>query len=597
MSFRQAFPHRLSWLILGLYVFLAVLYSVVTPAWEAPDEIGHYAFIQHVRQIGTLPIQQSGVLGEAHQPPLYYLVTAVATLPADISGAIGAFRPNPNFIWAGQGGYDINAGLHGSAETFPFRQQALALHLARGMSILMGLITVALTMKIGWQIFPDQSAIGLLAGGLAAFNPQFLFISGAINNDNLLTMATIGTIWQAMAAARQPERWRSWIYVGLWLAVAVLTKISGLIVVAMVGFFLVVLAFRKRSWPFLFRGALAVGLPIVVVSGWWFVRNQALYGDPLGLAVYEKIFSINLRHSPLQWADISRFFSVQYRSFWGVFGWMNLPAPDWYFTAVPVLLLAALVGIGAFVATSQLRRLQKWQKGALAFLLLAIVMQELYMVTVITRCNESCYQGRYLFPVIGPLMIFVALGLVNLIPWRWERPFTPALLFALAVTALFVSLRVIRPAYETHTLSRWQLWLLPHQTNAAFGEAFALKGYKISHSDAQVNVTFYWQAVNEPDFDYSAFVHLIDEAGNMVAQKDQAPGTAVNYLPTAWSAGDIIADVRTLELPAGMAPGPYYFRVGLYNWTNGQRLPAFLDGAPNGDFIVLPEEVMVVSSR
>lgn len=594
MSLQLAFPHRLSWLILALFAILAGLYSVVTPGWEAPDEIGHFAFIKFLRQTGELPVQKLGELGEAHQPPLYYLVAAVATLPAEISGAIGAFRSNPDFIWARQGGYDINAGLHGSAETFPFRQQALALHLARGVSILMGLATVALTMKIGWQIFPDQPLIGLLAGGLVAFNPQFLFISGAINNDNLLIMTATGAIWQTVRTVRQPELWLSWIYVGLWLAAAVLAKISGLAIVAMIGLLLVALASHRRSWHLLLRGTLTMGLPIVVGSGWWFVRNQLLYFDPLGLALYEEIFSVNLRHSPLMWADISHFFAVQFRSFWGVFGWMNLPAPDWYFTSIHIQLLAAIAGTCIYVVTDRLRRLKSWQKGALAFLVLTILVQETYMIAVITRCNESCYQGRYLFP-ISPLMIFVGLGLINLVPQRLQRPFVLGMLLTLVALSLTMSISVIKPAYETKTLSQWQLWLLPHKTNATFGDAFALRGHEITDNGAKVDVTFYWQATAKPDFDYSAFVHLIDEAGNLVAQKDHAPGQNLNYLPTAWNTGDIIADVRTLALPANLPPSKYSIRVGLYNWITGERLPAFLDGTSNGVFVDLSDKAIELS--
>ena len=119
--------YRAAFLILGIYVILALLYSTTNPLWESPDEVGHFNFIRYLRETGTLPQQQIGQLGESHQPPLYYMLAAIVTFPADIHGNIGSFRPNPQFIWAGNGGDETNIALHNSAETFPYRQQSLAL--------------------------------------------------------------------------------------------------------------------------------------------------------------------------------------------------------------------------------------------------------------------------------------------------------------------------------------------------------------------------------------------------------------------------------------------------------------------------------------
>ena len=46
-----------------------------------------------------------------------------------------------------------------------------------------GTATVVLTMTIGWTIFPRRREVGLLAGALVAYDPQFLFLSAAVNNE------------------------------------------------------------------------------------------------------------------------------------------------------------------------------------------------------------------------------------------------------------------------------------------------------------------------------------------------------------------------------------------------------------------------------
>ncbi|MBV7331104.1 hypothetical protein KFU94_23275 [Chloroflexi bacterium TSY] len=51
--------------LLILFLLLAFFYSVVNPPYEAPDEVGHFGYILHLRQTYELPRQQVGVFGSA----------------------------------------------------------------------------------------------------------------------------------------------------------------------------------------------------------------------------------------------------------------------------------------------------------------------------------------------------------------------------------------------------------------------------------------------------------------------------------------------------------------------------------------------------
>lgn len=306
--------------ILALFLILASAYSVIVPAWEAPDEVGHFGYVLHWLREHTLPVQRVGELGEAHQPPLYYWVAAAAAGLADVRDAAGSFRPNPRFIWAGQGGAETNAALHSTSETFPFQGQALALHLARAASVLMGCVTVALTCALGWEVWPSTPEIGLLAAALVAFNPQFLFIHAAVNNDNLLTLAASGAWLALLRAQKRSEEWLRWAYVGLWLSAAMMAKLGGVVIVGVAAATLLASTARPGRLTPLLQGALATFLPVLLATGWWFWRNQVLYGDALGWTVFARVFSAVLRRQPLQWSDIALFLRTQVDFFWGVFG-------------------------------------------------------------------------------------------------------------------------------------------------------------------------------------------------------------------------------------------------------------------------------------
>ena len=73
--------------LLGLFVTLAVVYSVVTPIFEAGDEVWHYPFVQYLATGHGLPVQDPNVKTaweqEGGQPPLYYALSALATFWID----------------------------------------------------------------------------------------------------------------------------------------------------------------------------------------------------------------------------------------------------------------------------------------------------------------------------------------------------------------------------------------------------------------------------------------------------------------------------------------------------------------------------------
>jgi 4-amino-4-deoxy-L-arabinose transferase-like glycosyltransferase len=270
-------PRRHPYLALILVVsfaLLAGLYSIVTPLWEAPDEFGHFRFIHQILETGRLPEQEPGVMIQAHHPPLYYLIASFFAAPAKLGNSTGAYRANPNFIWSG--GDEVNVSFHHTEETFPYRGLSLTAHLARAASIFMSSITVLLIIAIGWQIFPEQREIGLLAAALVAFNPQFLFINSSINNDALLALATTGILWQAIRIWEKTGKLGHRLQLGLWIAVALLARLSSVVLATVAIVFLALGAWRGRTWRPFIRGALVTSSVIIILTGWWFIRNQLL---------------------------------------------------------------------------------------------------------------------------------------------------------------------------------------------------------------------------------------------------------------------------------------------------------------------------------
>jgi len=148
-------------LILFVFIGLGFTYGLVTPIFEASDEIWHYPVVEHIADTGTLPVQRPGVeqpwRQEGSQPPLYYIVVALITSWIDTSDMAELLWRNPH----AQIGVPLAEGnknmiIHTARESFPYRGATLAVHIIRFLSVLMGAATVLLTYVISLELFPSR---------------------------------------------------------------------------------------------------------------------------------------------------------------------------------------------------------------------------------------------------------------------------------------------------------------------------------------------------------------------------------------------------------------------------------------------------------
>jgi hypothetical protein len=202
--------------------------------------------------------------------------------------------------------------------------------------------------------------------------------------------------------------------------------------------------------------------------------------------------------------------------------------------------------MGAITVKTAVYPLQNYSLGLLA---LALLLQEGLIFYMITRCNGTCYQGRLLFPAIGPIMLLIAVGFYGLIraPWRLRLMAIVTLFFL--IMSIWMPVNIINPAYEINVEPSWRAWLAPETINANFGNQFILRSFMQESDETSIHLQLYWQAITEPDFDYSTFVHLVDTSGQLVAQADNGLGQAIGFLPTDWRSGDMVQESYELTLP------------------------------------------------
>ena len=133
-----------------------------------------------------------------------------------------------------------------------------------------------------------------------------------------------------------------------------------------------------------------------------------------------------------------------------------------------------------------------------------------------------------------------------------------------------------------------------HPLDVTFGDTATLLGYHLPQTTIQpgdsLPVTLYWRGEKPTAIDYSIFIHLVDEHGLIMAQRDLFHGPGV-YPTSQWSRHTQFADRYVLTLPpTAYAPASARLAVGLYNRDTGERLPASSggDSATFGNISVQP---------
>jgi 4-amino-4-deoxy-L-arabinose transferase-like glycosyltransferase len=131
----------------------------------------------------------------------------------------------------------------------------------------------------------------------------------------------------------------------------------------------------------------------------------------------------------------------------------------------------------------------------------------------------------------------------------------------------------------------------PISLPVAVGERLRLIGYRLSTlgvAPGRPLAVITWWEVGGPDEALVLFSHVLNDVGEVVVQADRLDAPAWN-----WHAGDVLAQVHRLTLPADVAPGTYHLQVGAYRPGDGTRLPVQVDGEVVDDRILLqPLEVV-----
>jgi 4-amino-4-deoxy-L-arabinose transferase-like glycosyltransferase len=365
--------HQLFTVVLVIGFMCRVVFFIFTPTFYAPDEQSHFKYVKYLAENGSFPVQTSRTDDptndwEYYQPPLYYL-SAV-----------------PFYLLS----YNLSS------------QEAIAVRVIRSFSVLLWGITILFTFKVIERMSVDDYFIKLFMLCMLSLLPTYVFLSSTINNDNLLI--TIGSILLYLGVQQKPSL-RNSIFIGFLLGLALLTKLTAIVYIALIMIMWLIRFITKRyTWSVLHHFVLTMLLALIIWTPWaW--RNWNVYGS----ITAEKIANVeHCRDSTFQ-AGRDAMYDIQ-GSFWAVSGIKNnvhffspiigmlvicFAIAGWFYG-----LIAKKEKLVVFVGKNS-NTLFVWALAIIVNLSLAIRFGMLY--------NQ--WQGRFLFPLLAPISLLLAIGL------------------------------------------------------------------------------------------------------------------------------------------------------------------------------------------
>ncbi len=563
--------------ILLAYLILALLYSVTVPIFEASDELWHYPMVQHIATTSQLPVQDPGTptlwRQEGSQPPLYYMAAALLTAGIDSSdlGYVRRLNPHADIGLVLPDG-NANMIVHRSTEAFPWQGSVLAVHIARFFSITLGLGTVWVSYALAHEVFTDQPVIWLGAAALTAFLPMFLFISASVNNDNLsnLTGNLLLLLLVRLVKRESLPRPRDCALIGIVAGAGMLSKLSLGFMIPLVVLTLLVLSLRLRDWRPLVIGGLISGTLTILIAGWWYLRNQQLYGDPTGLNVFLDL--VGRRAVPASLAQLWTERNSITQAYWGFFGGMNVPMP-----AALYQIFNLIGGIGLLAALAWILYRLLRRSGITWPMILTLVWPLLTFVSFLRWTAETpASQGRLLFPALAAISLWMAAGLVLWLPQRWRPLLMSAATGYFALVALVVPFAVIQPAYTPNLTSAPEtnadLTFTEREGSGTLTLVYAQVETGTVQPEHYILLDTAWTISQAMSRDWSLFIHLLTPDDVIIGQRDVYPAQGLLAASDLSAGQQWQQQIAVWVPPTAYAPMTLRVELGWYDLATRARL-------------------------
>lgn len=426
-------------LLTAAYLVVLITWAYVTPAFRSPDAPMHYNSIVRILNGGGWPTPGTALIDEevltvgkegglvAADAPGFkqsyfhtvpdglihgngHLFPWIDPMPEEdrtvpvfgdgYTSGVDQMTQHPPVYYGIAAGYLKLLG----ADDWQWDGQLLALRI---LSALMVVWVVPATVYIARRTGLGRR-LSLFAGlGLFAV-PQLAHVGSSITNDSLYIFMGVLLLVQAARVLFGHPTKKDVILSGVLLGLGLWTKATFLVFGLVVGLSFVLTRAAMpaaRRWGY----GIGAGLLGVLIGGFWWIRNLIIHGtlQPSGMKIDQTTWGAEgpsvQDFLPIAWTDFVE-------SFWGKFGWLEIPLPGWL---IPTLTLCAgAMAVIGFISARG-RRTALTVLFLFPVLIFAIILAQSWMNYVYTG-QVAGMQGRYVYPGISGLAVLVAWSFVAL---------------------------------------------------------------------------------------------------------------------------------------------------------------------------------------
>jgi 4-amino-4-deoxy-L-arabinose transferase-like glycosyltransferase len=435
--------------LLVLFMLLSLVrgmfYAALVPPWQAPDEPRHFEYIRLLyekrRSVGWSDIDPS--LEEE-------IIQSMDRYDYWRFGRFHEMGRSFQELWGGAShkleqpplSYLLYVPL---LLLIPPEETSLQLYSFRLVSVFLGALVVLLAFLTARELFPDDEVMQVGVPAFVTFLPMHTFVISSVNSDHLAEVFVSLSLFLLVRVFRRGLS--LYDLVGIWITVllAALAKRTALFMIptllAAVPLYMVGRG-RQMSWGkalFISLGLVTalVGLGVAFIGR---LESMLVEISPklAGMIHHARVYYLFLpsQQFPLAWekgylgpealAIYREWMGTLFQSFWGNFGWLNLPLGAGWYQLLGLACVISFVGFFWLVIRESSRGwLTQWQRGVLLVFSLATIFATGLIVAKHVRSLgfewAGVPQGRWLFAVIVPIATLLLLGWRALVPERGQR--------------------------------------------------------------------------------------------------------------------------------------------------------------------------------
>ena len=422
-------------IILSASLLLGIIYIIIIPPWQSPDEPTHLEYVK---------VLAEGAPPWAPQPRLDLQKTIIASLDRHNyweyvweerpSPLPTTFRESP-FLFAAPTQIGKNPPLYYLLSSLVLRLSPSGsvegeLYRLRIASLIFSILTVGVVWSCAAEIFGSSSPIPPAAAGITALLPQFMVIGTSVSPDPAINLIGAVTIYLVLRCQRIGFTLSRILILILCYGVGLMVNYKLLILLPVLpGIGIIHLCFHRDRISSLkilvFWSGGFVTIILLAYSGlvWYFPEIARIFVVRVNM-LYLTLSSFLEGNTPFPANHWNWFNSELFKSFWLKYGWLKYELPSIFYLILRIASLAALAGIGIFV----LRWIMRFDKltsrareGVLTLLLYAAVALGAYYLFWGIKGANTTTQARHLFVVMPAWSILFIVGWCQLFPARFQK--------------------------------------------------------------------------------------------------------------------------------------------------------------------------------